>query len=249
MNLGTRRIRSAGRSSGSIEITLPADLQGLEGVECRLSVRDGSQPEIVLQPDLSVAHALFQEVWGRLRLGLGDIDDIGEFSLSYFDLALFPPRHWQERPPLAYVDAYDVVRERDARGTDGLWGQSDACPRLIGCLALGAGYRLGLTGAPALAFGDSVAYLLTGTSPGLGADFERGMAHLIFWGEGRGALLGSPFQDATWLEARTSLRRVYDRFRAWQDDPRGYLATRASWYRALAVDVTTESSVREQSLA
>ena len=35
MDWGSRRIRSAGRTSGSVEITLPAEMQALEGVEGR----------------------------------------------------------------------------------------------------------------------------------------------------------------------------------------------------------------------
>jgi len=93
--LGTRRIRSAGRTSGSIEITLPVQLQVLEGAECRLMVRDGSRPEIVLQPDLSAAQSLFYELWQKLGLGLREVDEIGDFSPADFTLALFPPRHWQ----------------------------------------------------------------------------------------------------------------------------------------------------------
>lgn len=111
MYLGIRRIRSAGRTSGSIEITLPTDLQFLEGVECRLMVRDGSCPEIVLQPDLSAAQSLFHTLWQKLRLGLGEIDELGDFSPADFTLALFPPHHWQERPPLACADALAVIHQ------------------------------------------------------------------------------------------------------------------------------------------
>jgi len=63
MYLGIRKIRSAGRNSGSIEITLPALMQVLEGISCRLAMRDGLRPEIVLQPDLSLAQDLLQELW------------------------------------------------------------------------------------------------------------------------------------------------------------------------------------------
>ena len=55
----TRKVRSAGRSSGSIEITLPPEVQELEGIECRLILRDGARPEIVIQPDVSVACLLY----------------------------------------------------------------------------------------------------------------------------------------------------------------------------------------------
>jgi hypothetical protein len=243
MYLVTRRIRSAGRTSGSIEITLPAQLQVLEGVKCRLMVRDGSRPEIVLQPDLSAAQSLFDALWQKLRLGLGEIDEIGDFSPADFTLALFPPRHWQERPPLAYADALAVLRQRSEQEDR----EPEALTRLLAFLSVAASYRLGLNGTLALAFGDAVAYLIAGTPAGLGTDFERGMAHRIFWGDGRAQhSLGSPFDDQTWQQSQAGLRRVYDQFRAWQEDPEAHAAAREKWYRALTVEMGVRvSSVEE----
>ena len=243
MYLGTRRIRSAGRTSGSIEITLPAQLQVLEGVKCRLMVRDGPRPEIVLQLDLSAAQALFETLWQKLGLGLEGIDDIGDFSPADFTLAFFPPRHWQERPPLAYADALDVLRQRAGQENR----EPEALTRLLAFLAVAAGYRLGLDGTLALAFGDAVAYLIAGTPAGLGTDFERGMAHRIFWGESRAQQpLSSPFNDRAWQQAQPGLRRVYDQFRTWQEDPEAYAAARDKWYRALTVEMGVRvSSVEE----
>lgn len=256
MYLTTRKIRSAGRTSGSIEITLPAQLQLLEGVECGLMVRDGPRPEIVLQPDLSAAQSLFQELWQQLRLGLGEIDEIGDFSPADFTLTLFPPRHWQERPPLAYADALTILRRRDLALSAPLppqsWGErgEGAMTRLLTFLAVAAGYRLGLEGALALAFGDAVAYLITGASAGLGTDFERGMAHRIFWGEGPAQQpLGSPFGDRVWQQARSGFRRVYDQFRTWQENPEAYAAAREKWYRALTVEMGVRVTSVEEYVA
>ncbi|HBY99593.1 MAG: hypothetical protein M5U01_32995 [Ardenticatenaceae bacterium] len=243
MYLGTRSIRSAGRTSGSIEITLPTTLQVLEGVECRLTVRDGPRPEIMLQPDLSAAQSLFSTLWQKLRLGLGEVDELGDFSPADFTLALFPPRHWQERPPLAYVDALAVVHQRTGHGQRG----SDALTRLLAFLAVAGGHRLGLEGALALAFGDAVVYLITGTPAGLGTDFERGMAHRTFWGDGGPQHpAGSPFDDQVWLQARSGFRRVYDQFRTWQENPEVYAAAREKWYRALTIEIGVRSSSVEQ---
>jgi hypothetical protein len=243
MYVGTRRIRSAGRTSGSIEITLPAQLQVLEGMECRLMVRDGPRPEIVLQPNLSAAQALFHALWQKLGLGLGEIDELGDFSPGDFTLALFPPRHWQERPPLAYADALAVLRQRAGQEDR----EPEALTRLLAFLAVAAAYRLGLEGVLALAFGDAMAYLITSTSAGLGTDFERGMAHRTFWGEGRAQQpLGSPFDNQVWQQARPGLRRVYDQFRTWQEDPEAYAAAREKWYRALTVEVGVRVSPVEE---
>jgi hypothetical protein len=247
MYLGTRRIRSAGRTSGSIELTLPALLQVLEGVTCRLMVRDGTRPEIVLHPDLSAAQDLFRVLWQKMGLGLGEIGELPDFSMADFTLALFPPRHWQDHPPLAYADALAVLQQRGLADSPGSApsrnGNRDtraeeALCRLLAFLAVTAGYHLGLQGAFAMAFGDAVAYLVTSNSAGLGADFERGMAHRLFWGEDRARQLhGSPFEDQVWQWARPAFRRVYDQFLNWQKDATAYAAAREKWYRALSVEL------------
>jgi hypothetical protein len=248
MYLGTRRIRSAGRTSGSIEITLPAQLQILEGTACRLMVRDGPRPEIVLQTDLSAAQALFQELWQKLRLGLKEMDDLGDFSPADFTLALFPPRHWQERPPLAYADALAVLRQRGEHAPRD--GSPEAIVRLLAFLAVAAAHRLGLNGSLALAFGDAVAYLITGTPAGLGTDFERGMAHRLFWGNGRSPQpLGSPFNDQIWQRAQAGFRRLYEQFRTWQENPEVHADAQRKWYRALMVEMGVQTSSLEEYLA
>lgn len=234
MYLGNRKIRSAGRTSGSVEITLPVRLQILEGVECRLTVRDGSRPEIVLQPDLSVAQTLFRQLWQKLRLGLGEVGEIGDFSPADFTLALFPHHHWQERPPLAYADALAVLIQQ----AGGKIAEMDALSRLVAFLAMAAGYRLNLKGDLILAFGDAVAYLITGTFTGLGTDFERGLSHRTFWGEGCAEqFLGSPLDDWVWQQAQPALRRLFDQFHTWQENPETYIAARDNWYRALTMEM------------
>jgi len=245
MYLARRKIRSAGRTSGSIEITLPVKLQVLEGRQCRLMVRDGPRPEIVLQPDLSVAQVLFHQLWQKLGVGLGEVDEIGDFSPGDFTLALFPPRHWEERPPLAYADALAVLRQRASQED----GEPEALARLLAFLSVAAGYRLGLKGALALAFGDAVAYLITGTPAGLGTDFERGMAHRTFWGESRPQQpLRFPIDDEVWEQARPGFRRLYDQFRTWQEDPEAHAADREKWYRALTVEMGLQASSVEEYL-
>ncbi len=240
MYLGIRRIRSAGRNSGSIEITLPALMQVLEGVSCRLTMRDGLRPEIVLQPDLSLAHELFQELWQKLRLGLNDIGEVTDFSLSDFSLIFFPSPQLQERPPLAYADALLIQQKRSRASLSAnqtFQGEEEALARVLACLATTAGIQLGLFGKFAAAFGDAVAYLFTGAASNLGTEFERGMAHRIFWGEGRQQTSGSPFAEQTWLNACQPLRQVFEQFHTWQTTPTDCALARDQWYRALSVEM------------
>lgn len=239
---GTRRIRSAGRTSGSIEVTLPAQLQGLEEVQCRLIVRDGLRPEIVLQPDLSAAQTLFADLWQKLRLGLSDVDEIGDFDPANFTLALFPPPHWQERPPLSYIDGFTVLHQRVQQEQ-----RAEVLARLIAFMSVAAGYRLDLSRSLALAFGDAVAYLITGNLVGLGTDFERGLAHDIFWGNSAvPQSLGSPLDDQVWQRAKPGLQRVYAQFHMWQADPEGYTAAREKWYKALTVEMSGQAMTLEK---
>lgn len=241
---GMRKIRSAGRTSGSIEVTLPTQLQGLEEVPCRLIVRDGLRPEIVLQPDLSAAQMFFADLWQKLRLGLSDVNDIGDFDPANFTLALFPPPHWQERPPLSYIDGFTVLHQRGR-----LEQRTEALARLIAFLTVAAGYQLGLTRSLALAFGDAVVYLITGNLVGLGTDFERGLAHRIFCGENAVfQTSGSPLDDQIWQRSRPGLRHVYEQFHVWQQNPEGYTAAREKWYRALTVEMSGQPTTLEQSM-
>ena len=237
MYLGTRKIRSAGRTSGSIEITLPSELQVLLGVSCQLTVRNGTRPEIVLQPDLTGAHVLFQTLWDCLRLGLMDINEIGEFALVDFTLTLFPPSHWQDHPPLVYAEGLIVARARH-NGSAQTGRSLEAATHCLASLATVSAGRLGLTGVLALAFGDAVPYCLFGIAAGLSTEFELGMAHRAFWnGQTRAVQTGSPFDTEIWLKAQPGFQRVYEQFRIWQAHPDRYDDARDKWHRALSMEI------------
>ena len=249
MYLGSRRVRSAGRTSGSVEVTLPVQLSVLQGIECRLSVRDGARPELVLEPELGEAQSFFGDMWEKLALGLADVDEIGDFSPAAFALTLFSPAHAAERPPLTYADGLAAARERAVLGVAGadvaeLGGAREALARVLGALAAVAGQRLGLTHALALSFGDGLAYAMTGVPVGWGADFERGMAHQAFreemTAEGRagGAHASlSPYEDGAWRVAQPGLARVFEQHKTWQAEPVLYEAARDRWHVALTLEL------------
>ena len=235
MHLGIRGIRSAGRTSGSIEITLPSRLQVLEGIDCRMTLRDGGQPEIILQPDLSAPHHLIKDLWQKVRLSMGDVGDVGEFNPADFTMMLFQPDHWQERPPLVYADALRVLTHRE--------GASENLISLIAALAIGAAHRLDLTGALATAFADALTYMATGGTSGLGADFERGMAYQMLESEPDARRMAtSPLNEQTWLALRPVVRRVFEQFLQWRQDPAAYAAARESWYRVFTAEVALSMS-------
>jgi len=251
MQLAKRRIRSAGRTSGSVEITLPVETQALEGIECNIVLRDGTRPEIIVQPDLSVAQGLFIELWRMLRVGLGAVGDVGDFSLSDFNVGLFPPRHWYERPPLSYEDALKLQSYFSRDLPSGQVQRSAALQHLITFLAIDAGYRLGLKGRLAVAFGDTVGYLVTGISGGRGSEFEQAAAlGALAQGESLTAgQIASLSIDSEWQAARDGLKRVYDLFVQWQENLSEYQAAKERWWRqSVKVEAGTTISTVEAYL-
>jgi hypothetical protein len=230
MYLGMNKIRSAGRTSGSIEITLPPALQAFTGLGCRVVVRDGLQPEIVLQPDFVKTRSLLDELWRKLSLALGAPDLADDFTPGAFALTLLPPRHWQRGLPLAYADILCLARSSEE------WTENDqeALARMLSVLTAAIGQGLGLQKTFAFAFGDAVAFVVTQVSAGFGTDFERSMA-ADFSREAQLSrpLAIAPLDEEFWLECEPALRRIYRQFLFWQENPAQYDKARQQWYRAL----------------
>ncbi|NTU78725.1 MAG: hypothetical protein HGA45_04880 [Chloroflexales bacterium] len=236
MFVGSRRIRSAGRTSGSVEVTLPPQLHSLLEIECRLLLRDGTHPEIILQPDLSVAHTMLLKLWSQLRMGLAVIGEIGDFDPGSFTLALLPPRHWQQRPPLAYADALVALNRGNSAES------RDALARLVAHMGIVAGARLGLGEALAPAFGDTVAYLMTGVAPLAGLECERGLTQQIFQEHGPTEQpAASALDERIWAFVAPSLALAWEQFTDWQSRPESHAAARQQWYRALLLEMDSAS--------
>lgn len=229
MHLGKCKIRSAGRTSGSIEITLPPALQTLMGLSCHVVVRDGFQPEIVLQPDLVEARSLLETLWQKLSSALDGSDSLGASKPSGFMFALLPPRHSQRGLPLAYADIVHLT----GMGSKNAASDPEAVARIVSVLTAAIGRRLGLQPSLALGFGDAVAFAITQVPAGFSSDFERSMtAGLCRQAQLRERSPGSPLDEEYWQECRPALRRIYEQFRVWQDDPGLFELARQRWYRA-----------------
>lgn len=242
MEMGARTIRSAGRTSGSIEITLPTDLQVLTGTRCRLLVREGACPEIAILPDLSEARRLLESLYACVRLGMAEEMDPGAFSAGDFALRLFAPRHWQETPVLAYADALTMLEANETppcRLPSSAAGEAGA--RLLAVMALVSSPRLGLTAPFAAGYGEAFGFLATGISPGYGYDFERSMVMQSFADVAPLALTVPELLDErTWLSAQPAIARLSECFAAWQADPPAYEASRKRWHQALRVEMAVE---------
>ena len=251
MELVKRKIRSAGRTSGSVEITLPVAMQVLEGIACNIALRDGIEPEIIVQPELSVAQGLFIELWRVLHVGLEAAGDMGDFSLTDFNVGLFPPRHWYQRPPLSYEDALNILSYFEQNLPSERVQKSAPLQRLITFLAIDAAYRLGLKGPLAVAFGDAVGYLATGINGIHGSEFEQEGA-LDAYGRGEPLTAGqikSLSIDSEWQAAQDGLRCVYDLFLEWQERPGEYGAAKERWWRQrIRVEAGTSISTVEAYL-
>jgi hypothetical protein len=226
-----RKVRSAGRTSGSVEITLPPEMHALEGIECRLILCDGARPEIVIQPDISIAEVVFEDLWERLRIAFDQIGDIGPFTLSDFNISFLPPHHWNERPPLSYRDALAIYRAYHGQ----FQMDNSSLSHVTTFLAVGAAYRLGLTGRYALVFGVIVGYLVSGMSAGHGTDFEQDAVLRLFNGsdDPTQISLGALFKTEQWEQAQKGFKRIYEQVSIWQAAPDSYEAARRRWWEGL----------------
>ena len=230
MYLGMSKIRSAGRTSGSIEITLPPVLQVFIGLGCRVVVRDGLQPEIVLQPDLMKTRSLLGVLWQKLSLVLGCAELVDDFNSKAFILTLLPTRSRNGDLSLAYADIVALSRGSEE------WDEEDmeAFARVLSVVAAGIGQTLGLQQSLALAFGDAVAYVVTQIPAGFASDFERSMAGGFFrQAQLHARRLVAPFDHEFWRESEPALRRICRQFLIWQNEPDEYRIARQQWNRAL----------------
>lgn len=233
IHFGNRNVRSAGRGSGSVEMTLPVELAVLEGVTCRIELRDGLAPEIVLQLDLRFLMPLLEAIWDRLGSGLETVGEIGGFSEGDYVLGLFPAAGLIGRPGLAYAEA--LLVERDLRPGEPATAERriaalEALARVIESMATVAGTRLGLSIETAGLFGNQIAYVVTGAPIGAVDAFARSFLSDV--SPDVGWCRSDPLAEASWRSARSGVAGVYDRFAAWDGDPGALARARESWYRA-----------------
>jgi hypothetical protein len=104
MNLGTRPIRTSGKGSGSVEVTLPATLRPMVGLICRIWLHDGARPDIVLSPDLSPARAAFAQFHASLASVLTPSAPPPPWRAEDFGMSVSPRAETGGLPTLAWSD-------------------------------------------------------------------------------------------------------------------------------------------------
>lgn len=238
MQFGQRNIRSSGRGSGSVEITLPIDLAVLEAVSCGIELRDSLIPEIVLRPDLSFLLPVFETAWQRLASGFDAAGDIGSFSEGDYVLGLFAERGFASRPCLSFADALLAWRYSKAEETNAAIAGSDrleAFARMFEAMATVAGTRLGLTPGSAALLGNQIAFAATGAPvPSLDVFARSSLADIS--GE-IGWCKAQPLAEARWRAARPVLERLFLRVADWDADDSDLTEIRNHWYRARRLEV------------
>lgn len=226
MELGTRSIRSAGQGSGSIEVTLPSPLRDLTGIACRIALRDGLRPEIVLAPDLRPAREALGRLWTCLAEGWGA--SLGALPLAEIGIALRPSERLDQ---LAWIDALALSQPAPH--------QPEALCRALRAMAAHAAVALGLPGPQAPGFAGGVAYALTGLVP-MPTDQEACDIAAATLSGRLPALGDDAFAPAFWQQAGPALRRLLELHQDLAAHPERMAALRRAWRQGVALELTGE---------
>jgi hypothetical protein len=248
MDLGARQIRTAGKGSGSIEVTLPADLRDLVGLSCRISLHDGPRPQIVLQPDLQRAQSVFATLWrcmvAALRRDLeagaattGGALPAAALRLGEFDLGLRPHAGGGGRPFLCWRDGLALCRPppHDAA----------AMARTLAAFGHALTPSLGIAVSLAADFGAVCGHLATGIPP---AGAWQEACDLAAAALRHAPPAGAPMRAAEaageaaggalfWQAAEPLLSAAVDLFRGWTVDPASHAALRAASRRSRCIEL------------
>jgi hypothetical protein len=239
MNFGTRQIRTSGKGSGSIELTLPYELRDLVGLPCRITLRDGSRPEIVLQPDLGRAVAGFTRVWtGMVAVMLPEHAEVS-LPVGAFAFGLQPGVQGGERPYLCWRDGLALGA---APPHDPL-----IVARTGAAFAQVLADRLGIAASLAGDFGASCGFLATGMVPMSGVqeicDVVAGALPVSQRPSGPPASLTDPGAAGAagtlfWETVAARLAACTDLFAHWTAHPAELAALRGAWQRGFSIEMT-----------
>ncbi len=235
MEFGTRSIRSAGQGSGSVEVTLPPAFRGLAGLPCRVALRDGLRPELVLQPDLAAARMAFGQLWALLVDAMGI--EGGGVPLADCAITLWPASDAPgAMPRLAWSDGLALAGPAPHAAF--------ALARSVAALAQLAAPRRGIAPGLAADFGAACAHALAGATvhPAQQAACDIGAAMLAAAGLGHEAALALAAEDAGSDAFRAAaaprIAKLADQHGEWTDDPARHADILVAWRRGVALELS-----------
>jgi|GEM_PF-3185658 hypothetical protein len=233
MDLGTRQIRTAGKGSGSVELTLPGKLRRLVGLPCRILLHDGERPDIVLQPDMAQARDAFMALWRSLALALLG-EPAPEFPAAAFSFGLLPRHGAPDSPYLCWQDglalgAGAAEPEAVARSIAACADQMAADLAIAPALAGPFGAVCGFSAIGRMAFPEWQVHCDVAASA---------LAGHAAWQPGRAfATTPDTRSAAFWSLLSPGLCAVAELFGAWSQPGSAYPDLRAAWRRGRAIEL------------
>lgn len=225
-----RHIRTSGRGSGSVEVTLPAKLREFVGLPCRITLREGERTEIVLEPDMADAHAALAGLWHALARALLN-EPAPPFLPRDFLFTLHPAPCLTGRASLAWVDGVALARSTPAEPAS-----AATLARLIAAFAFVLADRLAIAAHHAPGFGAVCGLLTTGACPFAEWREPTEIAASILypqnsWHPGSARFVLAGGDKAALFEHAGELLAAADLFASWSDASSDYPALSAAWRR------------------
>lgn len=239
VQIGIRQIRTSGQGSGSIEVTLPTELRDFVGLPCRVLLRDGRQPHIVLQPEVQPARAAFERLW-CLAIGalLPHRDDLTSMPDGTFAFGLHPQSGVGDLPLLSWRDGLALASPPPHAGA--------AVSRALAAMVEALAPELEIDPSLARGFGMASAYLAVGIFPSaesqeiceVVADALRdalrpGSAFAAAATDKTDGALG----EAYWRLATPILQVAVALFKSWSANSDQLSALRVAWRRGVSIEM------------
>jgi hypothetical protein len=237
MDLGVRQIRTAGKGSGSVELTLPGELRHLVGLPCRITLHDGVRPDIVLQPDLTSAFNALSAVWHSLALtlsGAAGARETGRFPAAAFTFGLQPRAGDTNTPYLSWQDGIAIAA-----------GQRDpgATARSIAACAMQYAGEIDIATVRAAPFGAVCGYLACGVlaCPQWQEPCDIAASELAASGVWQPGAAWRALPDARverfWPVLAPALAATARLFAGWNRPDAEYAALCAAWRRGRSIEL------------
>jgi hypothetical protein len=225
-----RQIRTSGRGSGSVEVTLPSQLRQFVGLPCRITLHEGERMAIIIEPDLGRAHAAFAAWWlcvAGAILGEGT----PPFAARDFIFTLKPTPCQQNRAVLAWSDGWSLVQCDPTIETN-----SAVVARVIAAFAAVLAERLAIAPIHAPGFGAVCGLLVTGACPFAEWREPTEIAASVLvqrgnWHPGRASLATPTHDRSRSSRCNSDLAAAVDLFADWSTADENYQALSAAWRR------------------